>query len=250
MRDGHGGGRAAGRTAPGVAAVGLLGLLAAGCSTGGTGLRDEGAAPGVQGVPSGRPAPAASASAAASSPFRRVDAVALLKADPKVGEQVKRDLKPCGSAAYPVDTVYGDLTGTGVADVVVNVLTCGEAVGVGTYVYRMRDRRYENVFSLEEPAVYSEIDRGDLVVTKQVYAEDDPIAYPSGEDVTTYRWSADRFTAHHVVRHEYSRAVEGGGVGDPRRPRRAGTEGHRGAAWRRRRSCSSRTTTSSGRRRS
>ncbi|MCP9945147.1 hypothetical protein LUX12_10750 [Streptomyces somaliensis] len=211
LRSGHGGGGTAGRAAAGLAAVGLSGLLAAGCSTGGAGVRDEGTAPVDQGARSGRPTPDASASA----PFRRVDAIALLKGDPKVGDQVKRDLKPCASTAYPVDTVYGNLTGSGVADVVVNVLTCGDAVGVGTYVYRMRGQRYENVFSLEEPAVYAEIDRGDLVVTKQVYGKDDPIAYPSGEDVITYRWSADRFAEQYVVHHEYSEAVEGGGVGGP-----------------------------------
>ncbi|CAL9301447.1 MULTISPECIES: hypothetical protein [unclassified Streptomyces] len=207
-----GGGRAAGRAAvAGLAAAGVLGLLTAACSTGGTGTRDEGAAPAEQAAPSGRP----SASASAASPFRRVDVIALLKADPKVGEQVKRDLKPCAADAYPVDTSYGNLTGTGVADVVVNVMTCGDAVGVGTYVYRLRDKSYENVFALEEPAVYSEIDRGDLVVTKQVYAKGDPIAYPSGEDVITYRWSSDRFTEHYVVHNEYSKAVEGGDITGP-----------------------------------
>ncbi|MFJ8696161.1 hypothetical protein [Streptomyces roseolilacinus] len=207
-----GSGTAAGRAAvAGLAAAGLLGLFTAGCSTGGTGTRDEGAAPTDQGVPSGQSTPAASA----PSPFRRVDVIALLKGDPKVGDQVKRDLKPCGPDAYPVDTSYGNLTGTGVADVVVNVLTCGDAVGVGTYVYRMRGKQYENVFSLEEPAVYSAIDRGDLVVTKQVYAKGDPIAYPSGEDVITYRWSSDRFTEHYVVHNEYSKAVEGGDISGP-----------------------------------
>lgn len=211
LRSGRGGGEGPRRRAAGLAAVGLSGLLAAGCSTGGTGVRDEGAAPAGRGARSVQPPPTAPASA----PFRRVDAIALLRADPKVGDRVKRDLKPCASTAYPVDTVYGNLTGTGVADVVVNVLTCGDAVGVGTYVYRVRGQRYENVFSLEEPAVYAEIDRGDLVVTKQVYAKDDPIAYPSGEDVITYRWSADRFTEHYAVHHEYSRAAEGGGVEDP-----------------------------------
>ncbi|CAL9491695.1 hypothetical protein [Streptomyces sp. enrichment culture] len=203
-----GGGRAA---VAGLAAAGVLGLLTAACSTGGTGTRDEGAAPTDQAAPSGRP----SAAASAASPFRRVDVIALLKGDPKVGEQVKRDLKPCAADAYPVDTSYGNLTGTGVADVVVNVMTCGDAVGVGTYVYRMRDKAYENVFALEEPAVYSEIDRGDLVVTKQVYAKGDPIAYPSGEDVITYRWSSDRFTEHYMVHNEYSKAVEGGDITGP-----------------------------------
>ncbi|MFJ3161948.1 hypothetical protein [Streptomyces kanasensis] len=207
-----GSGRAAGTAAmAGLAAVGLLGLLAAGCSTGGTGTRDEGAAPTEQGGPSGAAAPSPSA----SSPFERVDAVELLKNDPKVSDRVKKDLRPCGPDAYPVDTSYGNLTGTTAADVVVNVLTCGDAVGVGTYVYRKREQKFENVFALEEPAVYSAIDRGDLVVTKQVYAKGDPIAYPSGEEVITYRWSSDRFTEHYVVRNEYSKAVEGGDISGP-----------------------------------
>ncbi|WP_228983820.1 LppP/LprE family lipoprotein [Streptomyces sp. DH12] len=195
----------------GLAAVGLLGLLAAGCSTGGTGTRDEGAAPTEQGGPSGAAAPTPSA----SSPFERVDVVELLKNDPKVSDRVKKDLRPCGPDAYPVDTSYGNLTGTSAADVVVNVLTCGDAVGVGTYVYRKREQTFENVFALEEPAVYSAIDRGDLVVTKQTYAKGDPIAYPSGEEVVTYRWSSDRFTEHYVVRNEYSKAVEGGDISGP-----------------------------------
>ncbi len=60
------------------------------------------------------------------------------------------------------------------------MLTCGDAVGIGTYVYRRKDDgAYENVFALEEPAVYAAIDRGDLLVTKQRYAKDDPVAYPS-----------------------------------------------------------------------
>nr|WP_149184513.1 hypothetical protein [Streptomyces sp. TRM49041] len=205
--------RAAGTAAmAGLAAAGLLGLLATGCTTGGTGMRDEGAAPAEQGGPSASPAPSASSSSPA---FRRVDVIRLIKTDPKVSDRVKRDLRPCEGDAYPVDTSYGNLTGTGTPDVVVNVMTCDDAVSTGTYVYRLRDDTYENVFSLEEPAVYSAIDRGDLVVTKQVYAKGDPVAYPSGEDVITYRWASDKFTEHYVVHNEYSQAVEGGDISGP-----------------------------------
>jgi hypothetical protein len=113
--------------------------------------------------------------------------------------------------AYPVDTSYGNLTGGGRPDVVVNVMTCEDAVGVGTYVYRVTDTKYENVFALEEPAVYSTIDRGDLVLTKQVYDEGDPVAYPSGEDVITYRWVGNRFSEHDRVHNDYSKAIGDGG---------------------------------------
>ncbi|MFF7180280.1 hypothetical protein [Streptomyces sp. NPDC008121] len=187
-----------------------VGLSLTACSTGGTGSRDEGAA---------RPAEVASAPSTASpsaSPgpqsAKRVDPVALIKSDPKIGERLKDDLKPCSADAYPVDTSYGNLTGGTSPDVVVNVMTCGDAVGIGTYVYREENNRYKNVFMAEDAAVYATIDRGDLVVTKQVYAEGDPMTYPSGEDVITYRWSGNRFTQHDWVHNDYSRAVGDGGI--------------------------------------
>ncbi|MGW7277968.1 hypothetical protein ACWGIV_06585 [Streptomyces sp. NPDC054844] len=185
-----------------VAVLAALGLALSGCGAGGTGARDEG------------PAHAdAVAGAASSSPTTspskapdRVDAVRLVKADPKVSAEVKRELKPCVADEYPVDVSYGELTGgSGPAeDVVVNVLTCGDAVGVGSYVYREEDGAYQNVFKAEEPPVYAEIDRGDLVVTKQVYEKGDPVSSPSGENVITYRWASGRFTEEFRTHNDYS----------------------------------------------
>ncbi|MFB7335049.1 hypothetical protein ACFC00_25920 [Streptomyces adustus] len=179
-----------------------LGLFAAGCATGGTGARDEGpahsdtvagAVPSLTVSPSGTPA--------------QVDAVRLVKADPKVSAEVKRGLKPCVGDDYPVDVSYGDLTGGPSSDIVVNVLTCADAVGLGSYVYREQDGRYTDVFKVEEPPAYAEIDRGDLVVTKQVYGKDDPVSSPSGEDVITYRWSVDHFTEKYRSYNDYSNAA-------------------------------------------
>ncbi|MFD3331683.1 hypothetical protein ACFWV1_03375 [Streptomyces sp. NPDC058700] len=197
------------------AAAGLVavGLSMAACSTGGTGSRDEGAA-GTHDVAPAAPTPSPSADGGQTS-AERVDPIALLKADPKIGERLKTDLKPCVADAYPVDASYGNLTGAPAPDVVVNVMTCGDAVGIGTYVYRKQSDRYENVFMAEDAAVYATIDRGELVVTKQVYAKGDPVAYPSGEDVITYRWSGNRFTQHDWVHNDYSRAVGDGGVEEP-----------------------------------
>ncbi|MFF2410561.1 hypothetical protein [Streptomyces sp. NPDC058092] len=194
--------------------VGLaaFGLLAVGCSTGGTGTRDEGPAgtqPVARVTPSARPPSTA-------KPTPRVDPVALLKRDPKVGERVRTDLKPCSGSEYPVDTSYGTLTGSSSTDVVVNVMTCGDSVGVGTYVYRPRGNgSYENVFAVEQPAVYGTIDRGDLVVTAQVYGKKDSVAYPSGEEVITYRWANNRFSEHDRVHNDFNRAVGDGEAGLP-----------------------------------
>ncbi|WP_329622735.1 hypothetical protein OG357_21765 [Streptomyces sp. NBC_01255] len=192
-----------------VAGLVAVGLSVAACSTGGTGSRDEGAAR-VDETAAAAPSPSSPAAPSGPQSAERVDPIALLKADPKIGERLKDDLKPCVADAYPVDASYGNLTGSADPDVVVNVMTCGDAVGIGTYVYRKQSDRYENVFMAEDAAVYATIDRGDLVVTKQVYAEGDPVAYPSGEDVITYRWSGNKFTQHDWVHNDYSRAVGDG----------------------------------------
>lgn len=191
----------------GLAAFALFGVS---CSAGGTGTRDEGPA-GTQTV--ARVTPSLASPSTTAQPARRVNAVALLKRDSKVSAQVRGDLRPCSGDEYPVDTSYGSLTDGPAADVVVNVLTCGDSVGLGTYVYRPReDGSYENVFAAEMPAVYGTIDRGDLVVTTQVYESKDSVAYPSGEEVITYHWADDRFSERDRVHNDFNRAV-GSGVG-------------------------------------
>ncbi|MFJ9079064.1 hypothetical protein ACIRO3_28050 [Streptomyces sp. NPDC102278] len=198
-------------------------LFAVGCATGGTGLRDGGPArtesvaktgPPVGPAPSGGDhSPTTSDTSAGKPP--KVDPVALLKADPKVSPEIKRDLKPCTGREYPVDVSYGKVTGSPAVDIVVNVLSCADALGRGSYVYRADDGKYENVFSDEQPPVYAEIDRGDLVVTKPVYGKSDTLSYPSGEDVITYRWSGERFTEQDRVHTDYSNVVDGGGQPAP-----------------------------------
>ncbi|MEU6229411.1 hypothetical protein [Streptomyces sp. NPDC047042] len=193
------------------AVLAAFALFVSACATGGTGARDEGPA-GADAV-TGRlnPSPMASAYATPDD----VNAVRLVLADPGVAPSVKRALKPCVGNEYPVDVSYGNLTGGIADDVVVNVMTCSDVVGVGSYVYRRdddgggADDGYRNVFRAEEPPVYAEIDRGDLVVTKQVYKKDDPVTSPSGENVITYHWTAGRFTLEYRTHNEYSSAVDG-----------------------------------------
>lgn len=197
----------AGMAASGTALAGLaaFGLFCVGCATGGTGTRDEGPA-GSQPVAQVSPRSAPSGTAPA---VRRVDAVRLLKADPKVGKEVREVLEPCAGKAYPVDTSYGSMTGGRSADVLVNVMSCADSVGLGTYVYRAReDGSYENVFTVEVPAVYGTIDRGDLVVTTQIYQAEDPMTSPSGSEVVTYRWTDERFTEHDRVHNDFSSPVD------------------------------------------
>lgn len=186
------------------AVLAALGLFLTACATGGTGARDEGPA-GSEAVAKAPTTPTASPSPTKAA--KRVDVVKLVKDDPEVSASVKSALKPCVADEYPVDVSYGELTGGPADDVVVNVMTCGDAVGIGSYVYREEKGRYENVFRTEEPPVYAEIDRGDLVVTQQLYKRGDPVSYPSSEEVITYGWSATRFTEKSRTHNDYSNAV-------------------------------------------
>ncbi len=79
-----------------LAVVTALALFASGCGSGGTGARDEGPAhaDSVAGA-------AATPSASPSKTPDTVDAVRLVKDDPKVSPEVKRELKPCVADAYP-----------------------------------------------------------------------------------------------------------------------------------------------------
>jgi hypothetical protein len=200
----------AGLAASGTAMAGLavFGLFCVGCSTGGTGTRDEGPA-GTQ--PVARVTPSNAVPTGTAKPAERVDGVLLLRRDPKVNERIKNDLKPCPGSEYPIDTSYGSLTDGPAPDVVVNLMTCGDSVGIGTYVYRRHDDgSYENIFATEIPAVYGTIDRGDLVVTTQVYESKDALAYPSGEEVITYSWGDNRFTESDRVHNDFNRAVSNG----------------------------------------
>jgi hypothetical protein len=195
------------------ATIAVIGLFASACATGGTGARDEGPA-------SNKPVAAVPATPSTSPTTKeptRMDVVRMVKNDPEVSRAVKDELKPCVADEYPVDVSYGDLTRGSANDIVVNVMTCGDAVGVGvgSYVYRMADHKYQNVFTAEQPPVYAEIDRGDLVVTQQMYSKGDPEAYPSSEDVITYRWTSKRFTEESRTHNEYSNAVGNAATATP-----------------------------------
>ncbi|CCK28400.1 Lipoprotein CseA [Streptomyces davaonensis JCM 4913] len=190
-----------------VAVFTALALFVSACATGGTGARDEGPAH-DESVAGAAVAPTASPAPSSSGRPGQAEVVRLIQADPLVSTEVKRDLKPCAADDYAIDTSYGDLTGGTAEDVVVNVLTCGDGVGVGSYVYREQNGSYENVFQAEEPPVYAQIDRGDLVVSKQVYEKGDPVSNPSGENVITYRWNGSRFAQEYFWHNDYGTVVE------------------------------------------
>lgn len=172
---------------PGTAAVGVLtcaSVVVSGCSTAGTGARGEGPAP----SPTVR---RPSATAAAPAIARDPGALAtMVRRDGSVSAGVRDDLAPCAGNVYPVATDTGDLTAGDGPDLVVNVTTCGDGLGVAAYVYRMVKGKYQNVFADERPPVYGSVADGRLQIIHEV---DDPVTYPTGQESVLYTWRDDRF---------------------------------------------------------
>jgi hypothetical protein len=160
-------------------------VVVAGCGTTATGARREGPAPTatVKKPSTASPAIAADPEALAG----------MVRKDTSVSADVREDLTPCVGDDYPMDTDAGDLTAGDGPDLVVNVTTCGDGLGVAAYVYRMVKGKYQNVFADERPPVYGSIDNGRLEIIHEVYKTDDPVSYPTGEESITYVWRGNHF---------------------------------------------------------
>lgn len=195
------------------AGVAAVGLLLAGCNPGGEGVRSEGSAgttPAPKGAVNTTPTPTSTPKG------KKVNAVQLLRGDPRVGAYVKQSLhKPCAADAYPVEVTYASLTGSSSPDIIVNVMTCADSVGIGSYVYRKRDGAkggYDEVYANEQPSVYAGLNKGELEVSRQTYTARDKVCCPSGEDVTSYRWKNGRFTKHTSSHTDYNKATPDAGT--------------------------------------
>lgn len=146
--------------------------------------------------PTSKSSESQSPSAPAVSPpgaQRELDVISLLRGDPSVSRTVKKVLEPC-AGYWPVDVAYGRLTGVSASDVIVNVTSCADGKGLGSYVYRETPSgTYVNVFTEEQISVYAEIDKSSLRVYQQIYLDDDASCCPSGQDVVTYMWRGGKF---------------------------------------------------------
>jgi hypothetical protein len=163
-------------------------VMVSGCAA--TGARGEGPAP----SPSA-PRTASTASLPAIARDKRALAT-MVRRDTSVSEDVRHDLTPCAGDVYPVSTDSGDLTSGDGPDLVVNVTTCGNGLGVAAYVYRMVNGKYLNVFADERPPVYGSVQGGRLEIIHEVYKVDDPDfvpAGPTGQESVVYAWRGGHF---------------------------------------------------------
>jgi hypothetical protein len=159
-----------------------------GCGTSATGVRREGPAPSTS-------TRAAAATTAPAPAIVRDPAalVTMVRKDTSVSADVREELTPCSGDDYPLVTATGELTAGDGPDLVVNVTTCGDGLGMAAYVYRMVKGKYLNVFADERPPVYGSVEDGRLQIIHEVSRGDDPVSYPTGQVSATYTWQGDRF---------------------------------------------------------
>ena len=133
--------------------------------------------------------PSTSAPAIASDPAALAG---MIRRDGSVSTGIREDLTPCAGDGYPMDTDSGNLTAGDGPDLVVNITTCGDGLGIAAYVYRMIGGKYQDVFADERPPVYGSVADGRLQIMHDVYRDnDDPVTYPTGEEAVSYAWRGE-----------------------------------------------------------
>lgn len=162
-------------------------LVLSGCATTG-GVRVEGAAAQVTPPPSMPPVP--------TDVPPSVDAIALLRTDPKVSANIKSLLTPCSYDRYPIDTRYVDVTQDGVLDLVVMVATCESKMpgydprtNLAGYVYNLKTTPPTNIFTSEQPWMDIETVDSDVYLELYQFAARDKSCCPSQPAITLYRWN-------------------------------------------------------------
>ncbi|OLF12596.1 hypothetical protein [Actinophytocola xanthii] len=176
-----------------VAALCCLALLgAAGCATSG-GVEVAGRASQVSPPPPEPPLPSGTPVSA--------DAVSVLRADPAVSAEVRAALVPCEGGGYPVNDRYTDLTGDGVAELVVTVFSCkivkdaalfgfGSGFGLAAYVYDLSEDPPVNLLALQTGGVELLVapERGLMALHSGYGPRDDPCC-PTEEHLALYTWN-------------------------------------------------------------
>ncbi|MFL6123652.1 hypothetical protein [Actinophytocola sp.] len=179
-------------------------MLLGGCGVPG-GVEVEGRAsqvsppPPTSTTPSGTPASA--------------DAVAVLRADPLLSDKVKSTLAPCEDGYYPIGDRYVDLTGDGVAELVVTLYRCPEAeqmrkaapqagelayglYGVAAYIYDLATTPPSRLLAVEDGPVElssSQKDSRQLVLIRSRWGPRDDPCCPTDQTVALYQWDGARF---------------------------------------------------------
>jgi hypothetical protein len=173
-------------------------LVLSACATAG-GVQVEGPASQVKPPPTTPPPP--------SDVTPSVDAVTVLRADPKVSDKIKAALTPCLEDQYPVSSRYVDLTRDGVPELIVTVLTCDSKVtspidvngvyfyyALANYVYSVKATPTTQLFASENPGEYlnPQPEYG-FTLARPSYRPKDKSCCPTDQQTVAYKWTGTTF---------------------------------------------------------
>jgi hypothetical protein len=181
--------------------VTLLGV--AGCAVPG-GVEVEGRASQVSPPPSSSPLPVGTPVSA--------DPVAILRADSQIDPKLKSFLQPCEFGDYPIDDRYVDLTGDGVAELVVTLNECPTKLGLeeedttspprvrgfayAGYVYDLTTKPPTRLFGIEDAGVLVTPAKDGslgLLILRNFWGPSDDPCCPTAYSELLYRWDGTTF---------------------------------------------------------
>ena len=180
-------------------------MLLGGCGVPG-GVEVEGRASQVSPPPSTSTTPSGTPASA--------DPIAVLRADPLLNDKFKFALVPCENGYYPVGDRYTDLTGDGMAELMVTLYSCPEAelrskavadaegfaygaYGFAAYVYDLTTKPPTRLLAVEDGPVEltsSPKDARQLVLIRNRWGPRDDPCCPTDQTVALYQWDGARFT--------------------------------------------------------
>ncbi|OIV37306.1 hypothetical protein BIV57_11690 [Mangrovactinospora gilvigrisea] len=162
-------------------------------STGNSGrVRVEGPAPTGGSAPASPQVPVRTI-----TPMTTTELAHLVTRQPGIPDSVKDDVNLCGDQGDHVTAQYGDITKSGVNEVLINIRSCADDTGTAVYAFANRYGKDEMVFSIAPiDGVRAAIVKGDIVVSR-----DETGATPAPSDSKQARTSA---AATETVRYSWN----------------------------------------------
>ncbi|HEX6358956.1 hypothetical protein [Actinophytocola sp.] len=142
------------------------------------------------------------------------DPIAILRADPQINVKLKSALVPCDVGTYPISDRYVDLTGDGVAELLVTLYDCPRLAtettapetapppekrtksGYAGFVYNLAVDPPKLLFGAEDGGVdtFPAKEGGsDLLLFRDRWGPNDDPCCPTDQTVALFRWDGSRF---------------------------------------------------------
>jgi hypothetical protein len=141
------------------------------------------------------------------------DPVAVLRDDETLDPKIRQSLVPCADGYYPIDDRYVDLTGDGVAELVMTLYSCPEvdekaaaesgatgglyvSGGYAGFVYDLVTKPPTRLLGVQDNSVeFVPSQKGEpgLILIRNRWGENDRPCCPTDQSVVLYKWDGTKF---------------------------------------------------------